>query len=223
MIDLTDPRPELIFMEDIAAGLAHQERFTGHCPLRPTIAQHSLAVEHIAQELWAATVATRTAPFNLSRAALMHDAAEFLVGDCTGAVKKLMRSAEADNPYDMRSPEKAAVEGFVSPFDELETRAERAIVARFGCAPDGWEEIIHEADYIACAYEMAYGGWCADAVPPEWLKHDLYLKRCYRPPMTGAVGEQHDGGEAAFLRRARALGMVNLDLSKEITHWEPGL
>lgn len=52
MISLLDPRPEQIHMKDIAAHLAAQVRFNGACPLQPTIAQHSLAVEHIAQQLY---------------------------------------------------------------------------------------------------------------------------------------------------------------------------
>jgi hypothetical protein len=52
LVDLLDMRPEDVLLSDIAAGLAHQERFTGHSPLHPTVAQHSLAVEHIAADLY---------------------------------------------------------------------------------------------------------------------------------------------------------------------------
>lgn len=203
MIDLTDPRPESIFMEDIAASLAHQERFTGHCPLRPTIAQHSLAVEHIASVLAPREQAAdpRQAA-RLSRAALMHDAAEFLVGDASGAVKLLMRGALSGAAARNSSRARA----YASAFDKLETAASAAIVERFDCADTGWEEIIHEADCLACAYEMAHAGWCPEAAPPDWLKRDLYVQRCYsgmRP------SDMLDGGEAAFLRCARALGMTD--------------
>lgn len=204
MIDLLNPRPEQIRMSDIAYSLAGQRRFTAHCPLRPTIAEHSLAVEQIARKLLAdfdgcyPGVERCSTWRALSRAALMHDAAEYLVGDATGAVKKLMRQLEAERvarvlpigyPVDDESV-----------FDQLEAGAQAAIVERFDCAATGWEEIIHEADCLACAYEMSDGGWCADAQPPEWVARSYALWFCYN---------HGDGGVRAFLARAAELGMVD--------------
>lgn len=201
MIDLTDVDPTLIYMSDIAASLAHQERFTGMCPLRPSIAQHSLAVEHIAMELWRLGGGRRVDSHTnaLRRAALMHDAAEFLVGDVTGAIKKLMRVVR---PITVATGRTVNQTGVVSRFDELEGRAQRAINFRFDCADNGFEDIVHEADCIACAYEMRFDGWCMEADPPAWTIRDNLAVRFY---------QARDGGELQFLARAAMLGMVDAD------------
>ncbi len=206
MIDVTAPRPDQIRLADIAVSLAAQVRFTGHCPLRPTVAQHSLAAEWIAGELFA-----RQAPVDpldrcdsvfeaerdCRREALMHDAPEFLVSDLNGAVKKDIRPVDHLNP---------AAPGRQSRFDRLETLAAEAIASRFGLTSD-WGAIVHEADCLACAYEMAWGGWCADAHPPRWVRDSLAVQGAYG--WTGGVnyGDRDDGGEAAFLARAEFLGI----------------
>jgi 5'-deoxynucleotidase YfbR-like HD superfamily hydrolase len=194
MISLLDPRPEQIHMKDIAAHLAAMVRFNGACPLQPTIAQHSLAVSRIAIELLAQSgLDMMEADYcGLARAALMHDAAEYLVGDNIGAVKKMMR-VPRDGPSN--APE----------FDVIEDRVQAAIVARFDCADTGWEDIIHEADCIACAYEMSRDGWCSEAMPPEWAADSDWLEECYDPWPRSRGG----GGEAAFIKRAAQLGMTD--------------
>lgn len=197
MVDLLDPQPEQIRILDIATGLARQERFAGHCLLRPTVAQHSLAVAYIAAMLWRRTASARAAsaePDGLGRAALMHDAAEYLIGDISGAVKMLLRAelrgAAARNSTRTRAHDSA--------FDKLETRVQDVIVERFGCSVVGWEDIIHEADKIACAYEMSFNGWCSDAVPPDWAANSRTLRFCY---------QTSDGGETDFVWQTNSLGM----------------
>src|SRR3954464_11989020 len=85
LVDLAAFRPEDVLLSDIATSLAHQDRYTGHCPLHPTVAQHSLAVEHIALYLLPDEMAVDTDPqaaaLQLSRAALMHDAEEAYTSD----------------------------------------------------------------------------------------------------------------------------------------------
>ncbi len=182
LIDVTDPRPEQMLMADIAIGLAHKERFGGHNPLRPTVAQHSLAVECVALRL-CAKVHGRRAPLSLQRAALMHDADEAHLVDMPAAAKNAIR------------PDGGAGE---SAYDALAARFMRAIEQRFDCAADGWEEIIHEADCLACAFEMR--GWGeSDHAVPAWLL-DMGLERFY--PLRG-------DGRAQFLARAAGLGMVD--------------
>lgn len=203
MISLLAPRIEQIHMKDIAAHLAAQVRFNGACPLLPTIAQHSLAVEYIAGCLFAQTPSCTAAPWSLRRAALMHDAAEYLVGDTVAAIKKLMRP---EYPVVNRPPFNA------SAFDAIEERIQFAIVDRFNCSDKGWEDIIHEADCIACAYEMAWEDWCIEARPPAWLLDcrgttSFALNGIYEAPY--GRSSMYDGGEEAFVERARQLGMVD--------------
>lgn len=190
LVDLADIRPADILMSDIATSLAHQERFTGHCPLRPTVAQHSLAVEHIASYLMPDELSPLIEPCQaanqLSRAAFMHDAAEAYVSDLSAPAKRRLRQLDES--------------GYASGFDAMEAAAALAVNTRFGCSTEGWSSLVHEADVLAYYYEAAYGNWSpyAAAKVPAWLWHDLYVRRCY-----GTA----DGGLAAFLRRARALGM----------------
>lgn len=178
LVDLAALRPEDILLSDIAASLAHQERFTGHCPLRPTVAQHSLAVERIAAELF-----DGDAPLALRRASLMHDAAEAYVSDVSAPAKRAMR-------------QKSGLDR--SAFDWIEFDCALAVARRFDCTPAGWESIIHEADMLAYAYEMSWDGWGEPegGPPPVWVAP--LVRICYLPS---------DGGEAEFLYRALALGM----------------
>lgn len=182
MIDVTAPRPEQIHMVDIARSLARQQRFTGHCPLQPTIAQHSVAVALLIQNAWPGAAA------GALRAGLMHDAAEMIVSDLNGAMKQAMRG---HGRTDVR------VESW---FDVYEARAARAIAKRFRCSDAGHEAVVHEADVLACAYEMAWGGWCEDAHPPPWVVELLDKAQIY-----GTA----DGGEQDFLRCAAHLGMMD--------------
>lgn len=190
LIDVTSPRPEQMDVRDIARSLSRQERFTGHCPLRPSVAAHSLACEYIARVLMAESGADSApcSPAGISarRAALMHDAAEFLVSDLSGAVKKQLRL--------MHGPLNT------SPFDVLEDRAQAAIAARFDCSDAGFEALVHEADILSCAYELAYDGWCEDAHPPEWLRDDFTVAQIY--------ALSNDEAAQQFVQRAAELGMA---------------
>lgn len=197
--------PEHLDIRDIAYGLANQTRFTGHNPLQPSIAQHSLAVCWIAGELYGRSdFGGRGAGVSLAlcRAALLHDAAEAYVGDCSGAVKLMMRrltwGAGADAPVTASS---------MSPFDELEDSVQAVVEERFDCAPTGYEEIVHEADILACAYEMSRGAWCPESAPPAWIYASAALERSYAyVPRCGPEGYD-DHGYGAFLRRAAELGI----------------
>lgn len=194
MIDVTAPRPDNIHIEDIARSLARQQRFTGHCPLQPTIAQHSVActliVQHgVARELLSGGVRDRgelLATVPMLRATLMHDAAEMIVSDLNGAMKQAMRGHARAG---------VRVESW---FDVYEERAQRAIAQRYGCGDAGFEAVVHEADVLSCAYEMAWHGWCEDATAPAWVVALLDKARVY-----GTA----DGGELDFLRCADKLGM----------------
>lgn len=212
LIDVTAPRPEQIDIRDIARSLARQERFTGHCPMRPTVARHSVAVMHIGYSLlerdsdvWVPAKQIGNPVAAAMRALLMHDAPEFLVSDLNGAVKQDLRPILRGAALRASDRERGT-----SRFDRLETAAEFAIAGRYNCAIGPWEELVHEADTLACAYEMKYDEWEPRACPPQWLLDDVNLAHIYglmygfRSPTPDFV---HDGGEASFLIEARKLGM----------------
>jgi len=129
-LDLLDPSPLDIEISDIAHGLARVARWNGQTkgPHAFSVAQHCLLVEQIVNEL--RPRATRQ--FRL--AALLHDAAEYVVGD-------------------LISPFKAAV-GL--DYKSLENRLSRAIHLRFGLPPvilPADIKLIKRADHYSAYFE----------------------------------------------------------------------
>ena len=129
-LDLLDPSPLDIEIEDIAHGLARVARWNGQTRGAHafSVAQHCLLVEQIASEL--RPRATRA--FRL--AALLHDAAEYVVGD-------------------LISPFKAAV-GL--DYKSLENRLSTAIHLRFGLpaqSPQADIRLIKRSDRYAAYFE----------------------------------------------------------------------
>jgi 5'-deoxynucleotidase YfbR-like HD superfamily hydrolase len=129
-LDLLDPSPLDIEIEDIAHGLARVARWNGQTkgPHAFSVAQHSLLVESIALKL--DPELDRTARL----ACLLHDAPEYVIGD-------------------MISPFKAAL-GL--DYKAFENRLLGAIHVRFGLparAPEKLTTLIKRADRIAAYLE----------------------------------------------------------------------
>ncbi len=129
-LDLLDPSPMDIEIDDIAHGLARVARWNGQTigPQSFNVAQHSLIVEElcgIKKPGW---------PVKWRLAALLHDASEYVIGD-------------------LISPFKAVLGGR---YKEVEDRLERAIHIRFGLPaelPDTIAKTIKRADRICAYYE----------------------------------------------------------------------
>ena len=127
-LDLLDPSPLDIEIEDIAHGLARVARWNGQTTGAHafSVAQHSVVVEEIA-----AHIKPGLDP-KWRLAALLHDAAEYVIGD-------------------MISPFKAAL-GY--DYKTFEARLEAAIHLRFGLPatiPTDIKTLVKAADR-ACAY-----------------------------------------------------------------------
>ncbi|MDT8344466.1 MAG: HD family hydrolase [Thermohalobaculum sp.] len=129
-LDLLDPSPLDIEIEDIAHGLARVARWNGQTvgdhPF--TVAEHSLLVERIFGTL------KPKAPAAERLAALLHDAPEYVIGD-------------------MISPFKAAL-GL--DYRAFEHRLMAAVHIRFGLAPttpEALEKQIKRADRLAAWFE----------------------------------------------------------------------
>jgi len=129
-LDLLDPSALDIEIEDIAHGLSRLARWNGQTSGKWafSVAQHCLLVEHIANRLSKENNPT------LSLAGLLHDAAEYVIGD-------------------LISPFKAVV-GI--DYKDFESGLLRAIHRRFGlppAMPERSAKVIKRADGIAAYYE----------------------------------------------------------------------
>jgi hypothetical protein len=156
-LDLIDPSPMDIEIEDIAHGLARVARWNGQTlgDHAFSVAQHSVLVEEIAARLRAGL----SPRWRL--AALLHDAAEYVIGD-------------------MISPFKAALGLDYRTFEE---RLEAAIHIRFGlpaATPAPIHELIKTADRASAFLEATQlaGFEHAEAVslfgtPPPGLRPRL--------------------------------------------------
>jgi len=143
-LDLLDPSPLDIEIEDIAHGLARVARWNGQTSGDHafSVAQHCVLVENIVAQL------KPRAARALRLAALLHDAAEYVIGD-------------------LISPFKAAV-GL--DYKAFELRLARAIHIRFGLPPDMSPDeaaIVKRADRIAAFLEATQ---LAGFTAPEALK-----------------------------------------------------
>ncbi len=129
-LDLLDPTPMDIEIEDIAHGLAFVARWNGQTIVdyAYSVAEHSILVEHIY------SLIQPKAPIKWRLAALLHDAPEYVIGD-------------------MISPVKAAV----GPgYGELDDRLTAAIHIKFGlpaALPVAVKKQIKKADKISAWLE----------------------------------------------------------------------
>ena len=129
-LDLLDPSPLDVEIEDIALGLSRVARWNGQTAgdFSYSVAQHSLLVEHVVG-LMEPGIETRW-----RLAALLHDAAEYVIGD-------------------MISPFKAVVGG---DYKAVEKRLAAAIQLRFSLPADLPGEIVDlnkRADRVAAYFE----------------------------------------------------------------------
>ncbi len=129
-LDLLDPSPLDIEIEDIAHGLARVARWNGQTLGKHafSVAQHSLLVEDIFLKL------NEDASSQWRLMTLLHDAAEYVIGD-------------------MISPFKAVMGG---EYKVVEGRLQAAIQLRFGlpaATPVRLKKLIKKADTIAAYFE----------------------------------------------------------------------
>ena len=163
-LDLLDPTPMDIEVEDIAHGLAFVARWNGQTrgDWPYSVAEHSLLVE----EIFARANPGISARWRL--AALLHDAPEYVIGD-------------------MISPVKAAVG---PQYHELDLRLTAAIHLRFGLPavlPIAIKKAIKAADTISARLEAEQiAGFSAQEADRIFGKPDPVLSRglqlVLRPP-----------------------------------------
>jgi hypothetical protein len=177
-LDILNPSPLDVEIEDIAHGLARVARWNGQTRggVIFSVAQHSVLVAEVLGLLDPA------APARWRLFALLHDAPEYVIGD-------------------MISPFKAALG---EAYREFEARLERAILLRFSLNPEpaaALRRLTKKADRISAYFEATlYAGFDADEAArlfgaPEIDSKLLETLLAPMPP---------DQAQALFLHRFQA-------------------
>lgn len=175
-LDLVDPSPMDIEIEDIAHGLARVARWNGQTigDHAFSVAQHSVLVEEICRKL--------EPDFTISKSmvALLHDASEYVIGDMISPFKTILGAA----------------------YKDVEARLEKAINLRFGLpalTPQKLKRTIKKADLICAWFEaVQLAGFDIEEAdrffgrPPDSIKLRLHPQ---------SVGE----AQSAFLARHEEL------------------
>ncbi|MBU2889649.1 HD domain-containing protein [Celeribacter halophilus] len=181
-LDLLDPTPMDIEIEDIAHGLAFVARWNGqtHGDYAYSVAEHSILVEEIYRRLYPKE------PVKWQLAALLHDAPEYVIGD-------------------MISPVKAAIG---PDYGELDDRLTAAIHIRFGLPaklPATVKKRIKKADKVSAWLEATQiAGFSVEESNKFFGKMDAALirdlKLRLRPPMETRIAftERHAALMAAL-------------------------
>lgn len=146
-LDLGDPSPFDIEIEDIAHGLARVARWNGqtNSKFAFSVAQHSIIVEKIARCL------KPDLPLRWQLAALLHDAPEYVIGDMISPFKAMLGSQ----------------------YKEIESRLEKAVHLRFSLPPElpkTVARLIKRADRMCAWFEA---GQIAGFSPEEARKYFL--------------------------------------------------
>ena len=182
-LDLLDPSPLDVEIEDIAHGLSRVARWNGQTSGQWSfsVAQHCLLVEDLVGRFKPGT------PRPLRLAALLHDAPEYVIGD-------------------LITPFKAAV-GL--DYKDLETRLLQAIHLRFGLPatfPATAQRLIKRADRAAAYIEATQLAGFAEAEAHRFFGRPRGLDRPEHPHLEALPP---DAAKARYLERFAALaGMV---------------
>ncbi len=178
-LDLLDPSPFDIEIEDIAHGLARVARWNGQTrgPHPFSVAQHSVLVEAIARR-------QRTGlPRKTCLTILLHDAAEYVIGDMISPFKAVLGDA----------------------YKGVEARILAAVMLRFGLpaeTPSAIRRLIKEMDAIAAYHEATLLAGFAPAEARRFFGNPVSLPAEIMSMLEPWTTEQ---AETAFRERFQAL------------------
>jgi len=181
-LDLLDPSPLDIEIEDIAHGLARVARWNGqtHGDHTFSVAEHSLLVEAITGDL----DSSLSQDFRL--ASLLHDAPEYVIGD-------------------LISPFKAALS---LDYRAFEDKLLAAIHLRFGLStdlPENVTKLIKRADKIAAYYEAVGLAGFSRSEGRRFFGQPRGLSPALVKALTQLSPLPASEGEARFLKRFHEL------------------
>lgn len=182
-IDLLNPRPEDIAIEDIARGCSMTCRFTGQVTRFYSVAEHVVLVLDLLDHYYPHS------PLSVRRYALLHDAQEAYIGNATSPLKRAMQEA-GGNGYSI-----------------IEAKLEDAIRERFALSlVHDPEDAIKDCDLKARYCEGA-------RIKPEeatWTA-GVWRGKAYDPNMPVCIscrfGLAPNDAEDLFMRRVTELGI----------------
>jgi 5'-deoxynucleotidase YfbR-like HD superfamily hydrolase len=177
-LDILNPSPLDIEIEDIAHGLARVSRWNGQTRGKHSfsVAQHSVMVERLVR----ANAPKLDQKWYL--AALLHDSPEYVIGDMITPFKHVLGSI----------------------YHEIETGLEHAVNMRFGLPPiipDSVKRTIKRADRMAAWLEATQ---LAGFSEQEAAK--IFIKPAGTPANISLRPQSPDDAAASFLRRFSILG-----------------
>ena len=118
-----NPQPDQIDIIDLANGLGREVRFGNQCDCDYTVAQHSVQIARVADQLLRASGEPEEVRKKVMLEALLHDGSEYIAGDIPKPVKEEFGS-----------------------MSEWEDRVNRAIFTRFGLDYDKIDAIVKHLD-----------------------------------------------------------------------------
>jgi len=153
-INVFDPRPEMLCIEDIAHGTAFQPRFAGHLERHYSVAQHSILAAEMASD-------------KNKLAALLHDASEAFMLDMPTPIKAMLPDYKI---YENKLMEVIALKfGFQFPFDPEIKVIDKALVRM------EWEKMVETNDKtFKCLTPLQ--------AKKEFLRVYYELCKCGTPP-----------------------------------------
>lgn len=142
MVDLLNPKPEQIDLEDIVVALAGINRWAGTTGHFFSVASHSLLVGREFLKIRPEATGRELA------AALLHDAHEAYTGDITTPLKRVLRL-------------------YTGALDDLQKRFDAVIFEKFDCYPD---DDVYDAIKVADQISWGLESWALFDCDfdPEW-------------------------------------------------------
>ena len=175
-LDLADPSPMDVEIEDVAHGLARVARWNGQTKGEHaySVAEHSVFVESLCRKLKPGLSSQHCLT------ALLHDSPEYVVGDMISPFKALLGES----------------------YKEIENRLQHAIHLRFELppvTPVTLKRLIKKADHISAWFEaVQLAGFSETEANKLFVKPPEGLRVKLKPKSTGEAQE-------AFLARYRQL------------------
>ena len=184
-IDLPDPKPGQIELDDVARHLSRLVRFVGAGSRFYSVAQHSVCVAYTACAVQEAQATVENAKFNFGqtlREGLGHDGHEFILNDPPGPVKLLLGSQ----------------------YKQIETRIDTAVRRDLDLGPF-MPDCVRMADKIMLAVEaelMAPAMLELFDIPPRALEYKATMESGWWTVAKEMVAEEWTAEESyrAFLR-----------------------